>query len=125
MITNISKNTFGSGKEQKIIINSSCQKSKKLVNEKKFQKFKNMNRLIFEPNGWQNTLADGEERYSYQDNIRMDDGDQKVSINPVIRFIVYTSHNLKRLNLICDNFLSDQLYQWNNGCNFSSSDLDK
>ena len=85
-----------------------------------------MNRLIFEPNGWQNTLADGEERYSYQDNIRMDDGDQKVSINPVIkRCIVYTSHNLKRLNLICDNFLSDQLYQWNNGCNFSSSDLDK
>lgn len=84
-ITNISKNTFGSGKEQKIIINSSCQKSKKLVNEKKFQKFKNMNRLIFEPNGWQNTLADGEERYSYQDNIRMDDGDQKVSINPVIK----------------------------------------
>ena len=55
------------------------------MNEKKFQKFKNMNRLIFEPNGWQNTLADGEERYSYQDNIRMDDGDQKVSINPVIK----------------------------------------
>ena len=30
-------------------------------------------------------MADGEERYSYQDNIRMDDGDQKVSINPVIK----------------------------------------
>ena len=37
-----------------------------------------MNRLIFEPNGWQNTLANGEERYSYQDNVRIDDGDQKV-----------------------------------------------
>ena len=64
------------------------------MNEKKFQKFKNMNRLIFEPNGWQNTLADGEERYSYQDNIRMDDGDQKVSINPVIKvYSVYRAEN--------------------------------
>ena len=47
-----------------------------------------MNRLIFEPNGWQNTLANGEERYSYQDNIRIDDGDQKVSFNSVTKVYI-------------------------------------
>ena len=51
-----------------------------------------MNRLIFEPNGWQNTLANGEERYSYQDNIRIDDGDQKVSFNSVTK--VYNTSSL-------------------------------
>ena len=75
-LSNISGNTFRSGE---IIINSSCQK---VVDEKNFRS-SIMNRLIFEPNGWQNTLANGEERYSYQDNIRIDDGDQKVSFNSV------------------------------------------
>ena len=60
-----------------------------MVNEKKFRSLI-MNRLIFEPNGWQNTLANGEERYSYQDNIRIDDGDQKVSFNSVTK-LKYTS----------------------------------
>ena len=37
-----------------------------------------MNRWMFEPNGWDNSKIEGEESLHLQDNIRLDDGDQKV-----------------------------------------------
>ena len=40
-----------------------------------------MNRWIFEPNGWENSKVEGELKLHHQDNVRLDDGDQKVSFN--------------------------------------------
>ena len=40
-----------------------------------------MNRWIFEPNGWENNKVEGELKLYHQDNVRLDDGDQKVSFN--------------------------------------------
>ena len=40
-----------------------------------------MNRWIFEPNGWENNKVEGELKLHHQDNVRLDDGDQKVSFN--------------------------------------------
>ena len=33
---------------------------------------------MFEPNGWDNSKIEGEESLHLQDNVRLDDGDQKV-----------------------------------------------
>ena len=55
-----------------------------------------MNRWMFEPNGWDNSKIEGEESLHLQDNVRLDDGDQKVRIeltthipNLVQKYLIY------------------------------------